>query len=280
MPVMDTCFSRDGNVVFSAGGDKAVRMWQLGQTPPNNTPQQIGAHDAPVKTVGFLNSSNLVVSGGWDRKLKFWDARTPNPVGVVDMPERVYAMDVRDNLLVVATAGRQILAFDCTQQPREIYRKESPLRFQSRCIACFSDSTGFAVGSIEGRVGIHYLQKVEGRDSFAFKCHRQDNNVYSVNAICFHSQFGTFATVGSDGVVNFWDKDNKQRLKGFGELQRPVSAAKFNAQGNLFAYGCSYDWSRGSMNLVPGNEIYVHRVLEEEIVRPKNKKPSGSGYRR
>jgi len=52
--------------VFSGGVDNAVRMWQLGQQPPpNSVPQQIGVHDAPVKFVGFLRSTNLVVSGGW-----------------------------------------------------------------------------------------------------------------------------------------------------------------------------------------------------------------------
>lgn len=74
-PVLDVCFSADGSTVFSVGADKAVRMWQLGQTPPNNLAQQIGVHDAPIKSVGFIPSSNLVVSGGWDRKLKFWDTR-------------------------------------------------------------------------------------------------------------------------------------------------------------------------------------------------------------
>ena len=69
-PVLDTCFSADGSTVFSCGADKAVRMWRLGETPPNNIAQQIGAHDAPVKSVGFLKASNLVVSGGWDNKLK------------------------------------------------------------------------------------------------------------------------------------------------------------------------------------------------------------------
>lgn len=274
MPVLDTCFDAEGNTVFSAGGDKAVRMWQLGQQVPNNLPQQIGAHDAPVKTVGYLKSTRMIVSGGWDSKLKFWDGRSPNPAGVIDMPERVYAMDVRDNLLVVATAGRHILAYDVSGQPREIHRKESPLRYQTRCVSCFHDSTGFAVGSIEGRVGIHYITKPDGKDSFAFKCHRQQDNVFSVNAIAFHQQFGTFATAGADGVINFWDKDNKQRLKGFGDLTRQVTAAAFSAQGTLFAYSSSYDWSKGSNNLVPGNEIYIHRVLEEEISR-KSKKSSG-----
>jgi mRNA export factor len=69
-PCLDTCFSTDGSTVFSGGADKSVRMWQLGQTPPNNISQQIGMHDAPVKSVGFIPSSNLVVSGGWDAKLK------------------------------------------------------------------------------------------------------------------------------------------------------------------------------------------------------------------
>ena len=276
-PVLTTCFSPDGNTVYSGGCDKAVRMWQLGSNPPNNVPQQIGAHDEPVKAVSYLPATNLVVSGGWDRKLKFWDTRSPNPVGQLDLPERVYDLDVRGNLMVVATAGRHIISYDVSGQPREYARKESPLKYQSRCISCFTDTTGFAVGSIEGRVGIHYLQKVAGKDSFAFKCHRQENNVFSVNAIAFHNQFGTFATVGSDGVVNFWDKDNKQRLKGFNAIQRPIPCAAFNAQGNLFAYASSYDWSKGSQFHAPGtqNEIFIHYTPEDEI-KPKGKKSSST----
>jgi mRNA export factor len=250
-------------------------MWQLGGQPPtNNVPTQIGVHDAPIKAVRFVKSTNMVVTGGWDRKLKFWDTRTPNPAAALDLPERVYAMDIQDNLLVVATANRQVLVYDVQGQPREHERKESPLKYQTRCVECFPDQTGYAIGSIEGRVGIQYVQKPQGKDSFAFKCHRKENSVYSVNAIAFHAPYGTFATVGSDGVINFWDKDNKQRLKGFNAISRTISAAKFNAQGNMFAYASSYDWSQGYRNpQEPGNDIFVHNVLDEEV-RPKNKKSS------
>lgn len=278
-PVLDTCFSADGTTVFSGGCDKTVRMWTLGgQVPANGVAQQIGAHDAPVRAVGFLRTPNLVVSGGWDSKLKFWDTRSPNPAGVFDMPERVYDLDAVDNLLVVATAARHIIAYDCSgPQPREHSRRESPLKYQSRCITCFPDTSGFAVGSIEGRVGIHYLRKVQGKDSFAFKCHRHETAVYSVNGICFQKQQGTFATVGSDGAVNFWDKDNKQRLKGFQQTQRAISCASFNSTGTHFAYASSYDWSKGSMNVQPGNELWVHAVSSDEIT-PKGKK--SSSYKR
>ena len=190
------------------------------------------------------------------------------------MPERVYDLDVRGNLMVVATAGRHLVIYDVSgPQPHEFSRRESPLKFQTRCVSCFPDQTGFAVGGIEGRVGIQYVQKVPNKDHFAFKCHRQDNNAYAVNCLAFQNQYGTFATVGSDGVVSFWDKDNKQRLKGFTAIQRTIPCAAFNVQGNLFAYASSYDWSMGSQHHQAGsqNEIFVHYTTDEEI-RPKAKK--------
>lgn len=69
----------------------------------------------------------------------------------------------------------------------------------------------------------------------------------------------------------------QQRLKGFPAIPRPVSAAEFNAQGNMFAYASSYDWSKGSMHLQPGNDIFIHPVVEDEV-KPKGKK-STTSYR-
>ena len=269
--MLTSAFSSDGSTVFTGGTDKAVRMWTLGQQIPNGIHQQIGAHNAPVKSVAFLSTSNIVVSGGWDKMLKFWDARQPNPVAQLELPDRIYDIDVRGKLMVVATAGRHILVYDVGGTPVEVSRKESPLKYQTRCVSCFPDQTGYAVGSIEGRVHITYVQTVPNKESFAFKCHRDGNNVYSVNALAFHP-YGTFATTGSDGVVTFWDKDNKQRLKSFPAVARPVSCARFNHQGNLFAYTSSYDWGKGSAFYAPGtvNEIFIHHTIDDDI------KPKGS----
>ena len=42
--------------------------------------------------------------------MQYWDLRQANPVHTQQMPERVYAMDVQDELMVVGTADRQIQA--------------------------------------------------------------------------------------------------------------------------------------------------------------------------
>ena len=38
--------------------------------------------------------------------------------------------------------------------------------------------------------------------------------MYSVNDINFHPIHGTFSTCGSDGGLNFWNKEDRIRLKG------------------------------------------------------------------
>ncbi|CAN7007986.1 unnamed protein product, partial [Brassica rapa subsp. trilocularis] len=41
-------------------------------------------------------------------------------------------------------------------------------------------------GSIEGRVGVHHLDDSQQNKSFTFKCHRDGNEIYSINALNFH----------------------------------------------------------------------------------------------
>ena len=89
-----------------AGGcDKQVKMWSL----TTNQTQVVAKHDAPITHTFFVKElNNMLVTGSWDRTVKYWDLRQPNPVHSQQMPERVYAMDVRYPLLVVGTAARRI----------------------------------------------------------------------------------------------------------------------------------------------------------------------------
>lgn len=270
-PALSCVWSKDGSRLFSGGVDKAIRMMDVttGQTTPLPN-----AHDAAVKSLRWMATSNAqaLISTSWDKTLKYWDLRSPGPIGVVALPERCYAMDSTGDLLVVATADRHICVINLNN-PMQIFKDiTSPLKFQTRCVSCYQNGSGFAVGSIEGRVGLQWLDEKQQSSNFAFRCHRDGNNAYAVNSISFHPQHGTFSTAGSDGFLHFWDKDSKQRLESSPNLGNPIPVTAFNRNGNYFAYALSYDWSKGYefYQAAAKNSIMIHPVQDGDV------KPRGS----
>ncbi len=94
------------SLIHSAGGcDKQVSMWALA----TNQKQVVAKHDAPVKYALYVKEmNNMLVTGSWDRSVRYWDLRQPNPVHTQQMPERVYAMDIRYPMMAVGTAARKV----------------------------------------------------------------------------------------------------------------------------------------------------------------------------
>ncbi|KAJ1434951.1 WD40/YVTN repeat-like-containing domain superfamily [Sesbania bispinosa] len=190
--VSSLCFSPKANFLVATSWDNQVRCWEVARNGVN------------VATVPKASISMIT---------RYWDTRQSNPVHTQQLPERCYAMTVRHPLMVVGTADRNLIVYNLQNPQVEFKRIVSPLKYQTRCLAAFPDQQGFLVGSIEGRVGVHHLDDSQQGKNFTFKCHREGNEIYSVNSLNFHPVHHTFATAGSDGAFNFWDKDSKQRLK-------------------------------------------------------------------
>jgi len=275
-PVLDICWNKEGNKVISGGADNAARLFDL-QTGQSS---QVAQHDAPIKCVSWVDTpqmqGGILATGSWDKKLKYWDLRTQNPISVVQLPERCYSMDVVYPLMVVGTAERHIQIYNLSTNPAQPYRSQmSPLKWQTRVVACFPSADGYAVGSIEGRVAIQYVEEKQSSQNFSFKCHRKDQApnvkdqtlVYAVNDITFHPVHGTFSTAGSDGTVNFWDKDARTRLKTFEPAPGPITSTAFNRSGTIFAYTVSYDWSKGHTGMTAShpNKIMLHACKDDEV---------------
>lgn len=253
-PVMETVWQSDSTGLFAGGCNKKLQHWNLA----TNTVQDVGTHDAPIKSVSMLHNHNLVVTGGWDRAIKVWDLRSPTAAHVINLPERVYAMDAYQNYIVTAAADKKIYMYDITTgSMREL---ASPLKHQPRALRIFRSAPDFyAVSSIEGRCAIRCINQAQdeltengkAKYSFAFKCHRDKDQVFAVNSLdtfpaVDNSLSAVFSTAGSDGMVSFWHKDDRRRLKEFKPFGgRPITATAWNPRGDLFAYAGGYDWSKG-----------------------------------
>ena len=169
-------------------------------------------------------------------------------------------MDVKHPVMIIGTAGsdldRHVLMYDLSRlgpnmtPTKVLSQSNAPLKKQYRCVSIFPDKTGYAIGSIEGRVAVWCIDPSMQGKNFAFKCHRvkERKAIYSVNAITFHPKHHSLSTAGGDGQWNFWDKDSKQRLKATTGIMcgqnrpLPITCTAFNNTGDLFACGVSYDW--------------------------------------
>ncbi|KAJ1557125.1 hypothetical protein HK405_000762, partial [Cladochytrium tenue] len=102
----------DGTKLVSAGADKAARVMDLntGQTV------QVAAHDGVIRCTKFVEvpgaAGPVVVTGGWDKTVRYWDMRAQNPILNVALPERCYTMDATGPLLVVGTAERHVMIYN------------------------------------------------------------------------------------------------------------------------------------------------------------------------
>lgn len=293
-PVFSARWSPDSTRVVLGGADKQVRLFDVALQQQTT----IGMHDGAVRSVRYVECGPLntpvVVLGSWDKTLRYWDTRQPQPVTLLQLGERVYAMDSLQKLLVVACAERQISIVDLNQ-PQQIFKNTMlPLKWQTRTVLCYPQGNGFAVGSIEGRCAIQYIDDAEqSKFGFLFRCHRKtpgqagtagvgarvgsaaanELHIYAVNLIAFHPGYGTFSTAGSDGTFCFWDKDAKQRLKAFPLVNASILATAFNSTGLIFAYAVSYDWSQGLQGNRPDypNQIKLHGCKDEEIKQKKKR---------
>eukprot|EP00897_Mesotaenium_endlicherianum_P010726 jgi/Mesen1/9682/ME000680S09083 len=131
-PVLDCCF-HDDTSAFIAGSDHTVKRFDFNVMRED----VLGRHDAPVRCVEFSHVTGQVVTGGWDHTLRCWDPRGPfggSPaVASGQLPDRAYSMSLVDHTLVVATAARHVWVYDLRRMPHPEQRRESSLKYQTRC---------------------------------------------------------------------------------------------------------------------------------------------------
>jgi mRNA export factor len=132
-PVLDTSFHDDGSGLFSSSCDKTVKFWKF----QGNQSSVVAKHEKPIKGCYWNKQLRMLITGGWDKRLCYWDLRQKKLACSVNLPERLYCMDVLHPLVVCATANRRIVMYHLSKPDKVFREAESKLNFQSRVIAAF-----------------------------------------------------------------------------------------------------------------------------------------------
>eukprot|EP00866_Antonospora_locustae_P002300 jgi/Antlo1/2300/2 len=235
-PILSTVFNSNGSIAFGAVSDGNILAYDL----QANKTFKISAHSGAIKAVKFYN--NLLISGSFDKTLKFWDLRTTSPVHTINLSERVFCMDLNRDMLSVSLAGNKVSVYDLRNNCQE-KTLTTKLFWQVRSICSGNDNETVIVGGIEGKAEVLTVSPSTKR--MMFRCHRTKDDLYSVNMVSMHpSKSNIIASGGSDGFLSFFDRDSRLRIV-HEDLGSPVTCGTFNENGSLFAFGIGYDWHKG-----------------------------------
>jgi mRNA export factor len=284
-PVLDIKWSADGSSIYAVGCNKKAVIWNLATSAVT----ELGAHDAPIKSCHWCPSLNALATGSWDSTLRYWDVRAPREMAKVALPGKLNTMDVRDASMVLGTSDKKFHVFNLSTPDRPLRSLESPLKLQTRCMRICADGKFYLAASSEGRCAIRALDATLDATTipgvhpaktyaFAFKCHRDESLIFPVNAVDAHPRpenHNVFMTAGGDGVVSFWDREKRHRVRemkvssSYGQgAQVPVTDARWSSDGKCFAYAMGYDWSKGGEHYDPAKmapQLWVHGVTDKDL---------------
>ena len=264
--------SNDARWMYAAGMDKELVSYDVS----TGMGTVLGMHEAGIRCLEEWNEGGMLITGGWDKNVKFWDKRANKAQATALQTGKVFAMCMSGNRVVVATSDRQINIYDVRNTTNPEQMRMSMLQHQTRCVRSSPDGKMFVVSSIEGRIAVEYFDEspAEQAKKYSFKCHRatsgENQIVYPVNALAFHPKFGTFASGGCDGLVCVWNAELKKRTSQLPPFPTSIAALDFDSTGELLAIASSYTYEQGQKEH-PADAIYIRRVTESEVKsRPKH----------
>jgi cell cycle arrest protein BUB3 len=257
------------HIGYSGGLDGTVKSYDFN----TNQVSDLGAHMQAAKCVEYSSTHSMLMTGSWDKTLKLWDPRNRTAMGNFTMPDKVYSMSTAGDKVVIGTAGRNVWIYDLRNMGQVEQRRESSLKFQTRCVALSPTADNYVLSSIDGRVSVEMVDPSpeSQKKKYAFKCHREkgdgpdgQDTIYPVNSIAFHPKYGTFASGGCDGKVNIWDGANKKRLSQLHRYPTSISAMAFNHDGSYLAIASSYTYEEGEKEH-PADAIFIHQTTDAEV---------------
>ena len=134
------CRSRRDGRAFFGGCDHGASMWDL----TSNQVQQVAAHDQPIQCVHYVEDNvnqPMLITGGWDGKVRFWDLRAQQPAKEENFNcGAVVAMDTQTTPMATFLHPRAIVVYNLQTLAPNNNRPYEPNQFM-RYAACAASRT-------------------------------------------------------------------------------------------------------------------------------------------
>ncbi|XP_051122097.1 mitotic checkpoint protein BUB3.3 [Andrographis paniculata] len=245
--LLDCCFGSE-SMAISANSDGSITRYDmhLGES------KAIGIHDDLATCVEYSVETSQIVTGAWDKKIKFWDARSAGSVGCLDnLSEKVESLSLSGFSLVAAIKS-SLNMYDLRYLDKSVQAKELFKGILIKCVRASPDLEGFVAGSNDGRVALEFFGESNTKNKgYAFKCHPKSksgrSHMVAVNDIAFNPyKRGELVTGDNEGNAVMWDVLKQNRLAELHRFPNSVTSLTYNHDGQLLAAASSYTYQEAN----------------------------------
>ncbi|KAF2299106.1 hypothetical protein GH714_030646 [Hevea brasiliensis] len=203
-----------------------------------------------VSRIRFAPLSNNLLISSWDSNLRLYDVdgsllrlEAPSQAGLLDCCYQ------SESMAFSAGSDGGIRRYDLHSGTNETIGSHHDI---ATCVG-YSDQTGYAVGYVDGRVALEFLDPSNLNEGYTFRCHPKFKDgrahLVSINDIVFNPLVcGTFVSGDNDGYIITWNNESKRRLYEFPRYPNSVASLSFNQGGELLAIASSYTYQEANEN--------------------------------
>ena len=271
-------FSPDGRTLASASWG-LIRLWNTEGVPLRLWYARTGEllenfiyHIDSVRTVVFSPDGKLLASGGYDSKLRLWEANTGNHIATLRGGGPAVAFSPDGKLIASEYGGDGIIGtiglWDVhTGELRHVLSKyHSPLT----CIAFSPDGKTLVSASRDSEIVFWDIPTLQRRFSITTQ------HTEAVSSVSFSPDGETLASGSFDQTLRLWDPHTGKRKA---VLQYPdgVTSVSFAPDGRFLAIGWG-EWTNNQIQLLDTMTLQLQKTLvgHTEDITALSFSPDGS----
>ena len=193
--INDVCFTRDSQILLSAGMDNVVKLWSA---PDWSLAGEISGHEKSVNGLSLTPGNDVLVTASSDQTVRWWSFPDGQPLGQLEYAAGSAVLSPDGAWLAVVSPKRLNLVSFAGLEPAW----DKPLDKREIFSLAFSpDSRILVTGGLQAEISLYAAASGERLGVFAA------HEPYT-SSLVFTPDGSFLATTGGDGLLKIWSAQN------------------------------------------------------------------------